>query len=221
MKIPVRLLDQDTSERAHVLGLWEQVEKAASCACEARYNFMVNKTHRRAVFNSQMDKLCKEFSRRTENLKVIFAATRRPYQPDKENYQLKFLQLTDIPESCRNARSCPAEIPPTEVQAFGEYVSDRYLYDTGGQVLVEEVSAARGPNTVTPSAPLAFMASDPFAILDDPPSRQSVPTIYVSEDSAEHSNLCDPPLATAVVAVSPSQDDGADAPILATAHIAD
>ena len=109
--------EPDTERIEH---LWENFRSCVNRQLKSRLGFLQNKYHRKVIFSIGMDKLCKDFSRRTESVKVSFELQKH----GKEKvYLLTLTKLNAFPESCRNVRFCVAEIPPHEMQAYAEFVS--------------------------------------------------------------------------------------------------
>ena len=117
--IPRGFLEYET-DTARIERIWKDFLSSMNRLCKSRQAFFQNKHFKKSIFASAMDQLCKDFSRRTEAVKVSFeyhkAGTRK-------TYLLNFRKLTEIPESCRNIQFCVAEIPPLEMQAYAQFVS--------------------------------------------------------------------------------------------------
>lgn len=100
-------------DRDKVLELWGKFRSTVNKLCRTRTSILSNRYSRKAVFNSAMENLCADFSRRTENIKIQFEEL-----PDRKTYRLLLLKLSQIPAEVRNAgRQILAEIPEQEVEA--------------------------------------------------------------------------------------------------------
>jgi hypothetical protein len=102
----------------------------------------MNKHIKKVVFRSAMERICTEFNRRTENLKVEFQQRDKNDDSNcddnsnnnnnnnddnnrKTTYNLHVMRLSEIDASVRNARQyCMAEIPDREQEAHAELVGN-------------------------------------------------------------------------------------------------
>lgn len=117
--IPQGFLEYETDTK-RIERIWIDFLSSMSQVCKSRQALFQNKHFKKNIFLSAMEKLCKDFSMRTESVKVSFEYRKL----GKEKiYLLKFTKLTEIPEFCRNIQFCVAEIPPTEMQAYAQFVS--------------------------------------------------------------------------------------------------
>lgn len=117
--IPREFLEYET-DTVRIARIWNDFLLSMNRLCKSRRAMFQNKHLKKSIFNSAMEQLCKEFSRRTESVKASFAYHKSGTQ---KTYLLTFKKLTEIPESCRNVRFCVAEIPPLEMQAYAQFVS--------------------------------------------------------------------------------------------------
>jgi len=182
--LPSRMLRHEpprTRERAMDLWTSHVVETVASLI-RTRNSRSINKYTRRVVFHSGMEKLCSDFNRITENVKVEFRIDegdegegakvrswkrlvqgRRRKKP-KLRYSLEMCRLSPIAESVRNAPSCTAEIVQVEQERVAE-----------AELLGESDSIIHGPGT-SPAPPLACQQS--FSVSS---AMGNVPTAVVTE----------------------------------------
>ena len=121
VRLPLDYLNSEP-DMDRVQSLWTKFLQRVREACKTRHamSLFANQRYRRTVFGVQMENICEDFSRRTETIKVRFlvvtnsnangnANNKKHKQHD--NYQIKILHLTDIPDACRNVQFCVAEIP--------------------------------------------------------------------------------------------------------------
>ncbi|CAB9520565.1 expressed unknown protein [Seminavis robusta] len=119
------LAGEPEANHASVLRLWTSFCAKVREYVKAKHSIMQvqNRRYRKAVFHSTMENLCLQFSRRTETLKVrLIVHDKATTGSGKTTYQLKIVRLSDIPDECRNVQFCTAEIPPSEMQAYAEFV---------------------------------------------------------------------------------------------------
>ena len=104
--VPIRFIEHE-HDIAKILELWDKsFRPSMNKLWHTRRSALANRYQRKAVFKSATENLCNDFSRRTENIKVLFDVIR-----DGEAYRLKLVKLSTVPDSIRNARSILAEIP--------------------------------------------------------------------------------------------------------------
>lgn len=106
----------------------ENFHESVNRLCTARRrNFGgMTLTLRLSVFKTAMDRVCNEFSGRTNQLKVHFEETSVPSltnRSHKVTYRLRISKLSEIPEAVLQARQyCSAEIPEREPLAVAHLV---------------------------------------------------------------------------------------------------
>lgn len=124
LSIPEPFLQNEPNPE-RILRLWKNFESNVNRICKASKW----KSHiRETIIRTSMEKCCLDFSRCTETLKIRFETTTRRTgsHKTKTSYQLNFVQLSGIPEACRDVQFCAAEIPVTPQEAVAELVSTMY-----------------------------------------------------------------------------------------------
>jgi hypothetical protein len=114
----------DEPQHARIAHIWETtVRTAINLLCRARKSRMIHHSTKRAVFQSGMENVCTDFSRKTEVVKVEFqqraaAVPKNPYRVNrptnakvKMTYRLLVTKLSVIPESLRHVAEIPGRIP--------------------------------------------------------------------------------------------------------------
>jgi len=118
--IPASFMEHEPDPE-RVSGAWQNFCTAVQRQCKCRVDMFQNRRYRKTVFNIGMEKLCASFSRKTESVKVTFELRRGASRKEK-TYLIHMVKLNAIPDDIRNARYCTAEIPPSEMQAYAEFV---------------------------------------------------------------------------------------------------
>jgi len=112
LSLPRRFF-KDEPDREKILELWGAFSVSVNKLCRTRTSILSNHYSKKAVFNSGMENLCADFSRRTENFKIQFEELQ-----NGKSYRILLLILSPIPEQVRNAgRQILAEIPERETEA--------------------------------------------------------------------------------------------------------
>lgn len=183
----VHELDIERIER-----IWKEFLTSVLKRCKDRLSFlrMRNTKLQNFVFRTGLDNLCKEFSRRTEAFKLNFEFRR---QGKTKDLLLTLTKLTAIPESCRNARFCVAEIPPAEERAYAEFVSSVAVdvgarYDPEVHVLVVSESTS----IAVPSAQAIVLEESSFSTTSSERSSERSMPHY------DNDTLMNPPVAMAM-----------------------
>ena len=200
LPLPTRFLP-DESHRDRVVEVWNQdVIPKINHLCRARKSGFINRSLKRSVFQSAMDNVCKDFSRRTDNINVEFRqeTERDQYHPNRKSikYSLVFTKLSAVTNNLRSARYCVAEIPqnPNTMPAVeAEFVTTTEEDGGGGD------RAAQG-DTSGPSAIPSERQAIPFAhseiVATTVPIQYQVETTYVN-----------PPVASEVTATVEEEDE--------------
>ena len=196
LSLPPRFL-QDESDR--VVELWNGTfHKTVNSLCQSRRSSAILTATKRIVFASGMENVCKDFSRRTLNLKVEFEQVLigTPRNPQKALYHLRIVKLTPIAEEVRQAgRSIVAEIPEREVEARAEIIGTVELpnhhrpsevphvlsIDTPGAAVARSAPRA---HVIAPSAPVEFQGESAFS---NPPVASAV-TVSPDDSDSDDSN---------------------------------
>jgi hypothetical protein len=109
--LPVQFLEREP-DGARVQELWTQFIDSVNKRCRVKCSFAFSRSTKRIVFQSGMEKDCKEFSRRTANIKIHFQMR------GDVDYGLRVVLLTDIPQEVLLAGpSYLAEIPQPIIEA--------------------------------------------------------------------------------------------------------
>ena len=187
--IPAPFLEREP-DRELIVELWENFRSAVNAACRIRRFVLANRHARRAAFTSGMENLCADFSRRTENVKVNFEARPRRDQ----QYSLRVVKLSDIPESCRNVQqSFVAEIPPREIEVQAQFISyaDEEYQQEQPRVLQSTEEDASVVRTV------------PVEVFYEPPSSSTTRPIpaAAAQQQQQNSDYVNPPVAFVATAV--------------------
>lgn len=130
LALPRRFL-QDEPHQQRVIEVWNKdVVPTINNLCRARKSGFINRSLKRSVFQTGMENVCKDFSRKTENISVQFKQSEESdqYHHNRKiiTYSLIFTRLTAVSQDIRNARYCVAEIPvnPLRLPAVqAEYVA--------------------------------------------------------------------------------------------------
>jgi hypothetical protein len=126
----------DEPQHARIADIWETtVRTTINLLCRARKSRMIHPSTKRAVFQSGMERVCTDFSRKTEVVKVEFQqraaavpknshrVNRRTNAQVKTTYRLLVTKLSAIPESLRHVRqNYVAEIPERIPEVVAELV---------------------------------------------------------------------------------------------------
>eukprot|EP00977_Amphora_coffeiformis_P022744 scaffold11442_cov177-Amphora_coffeaeformis.AAC.2 len=190
---------EDEPHRERLMDIWNRdVQKAISDLFRTRRNsVLMNRHTKKAVFESAMENICVDFSRRAENVNVHFVpsftvngvSSRRI-----KTYYLKVTKLSPITDEQRNARSCVAEIPlPTE-EVEAEFVGTVEISGFTEPVISESSSSARDfsdfSSGAVPSAPVEILVTTAASVVQ-------------YEDAIHDVN---PPLASEVMAIVEDDD---------------
>lgn len=108
LRLPRKFVDEEL-DASRVIETWEEFLKVANVLLKGKRCCMGNKYWKRVAFSQGMEKICSEFSRRTENIKLEFLSRKPPKQ--KSRFKLRLTKLTSVDASLRNTRSIVAEIP--------------------------------------------------------------------------------------------------------------
>lgn len=189
--LPRRFVDEEP-DGDRILETWELFGKVANNLYRTRRSFFTNKHLRRIGFHMGMEKICSDFSRRTENIKIEFHHRKSAKPPRKTRYWLRIVKLSDIVQDVRNARQyCMAEIPIREHEAQAHLVGDAPSSSSASQqqVLEEQgnTNNANLPPTVVP--------------------------VEIIEDSRDHAGVRGRPHDTTMLLDDEPQDYYANAPI--------
>jgi len=107
------LAGESSYERQRIIRLWASFIISVNELCKTRRSKIVKKSLRKAVFHSGMENLCRNFSRRQENINVQFRS-----DEEDHSYRLVLTILSPVPNSCRHSgRWFVAEIPLPEAEA--------------------------------------------------------------------------------------------------------
>lgn len=111
VSLPAQFLEGEL-DSARVQELWTHFVDCVNKRCRVNCSFAGNRHTKRIIFRSAMENDCKDFSRRTWNIKVHFQVR------GDDSYFLRVVQLTGIPEQVlRAGPSILAEIPQPVVEA--------------------------------------------------------------------------------------------------------
>lgn len=111
-RIPNSLLFHELPhDRQRIHRLWGQFTISVNALCKTRRNILINKHIRKAVFDSGMERLCKDFSRRNMHVKVEWKNVSNKF------YRLVLIRMSVVPDSCLNRQWFVAEIPQPVAQA--------------------------------------------------------------------------------------------------------
>jgi len=147
--IPLHFIDREP-DRERLVDLWQNFADGLNKIFRNRRRAALSNGHmRKTVFESAMENICKDFSRRTVNIKVGFAKLSTEAKKKKQ-YVLNLTKLSDIPDNCRHVHeSFVAEIPPREQEADAELVG------------------SSGQAVVLPTHGGAIIPTEQIEILDD------------------------------------------------------
>ena len=147
--LPTRFLEFE-SDKQRIWSSWKDFVRVANTisksyrqrglavALMALTNKKQHKLYKEQVFQTGMENVCHEFSRKTESLKLSFEVREKiiyyENKKKKRTFWLKFKKYNAMPDECRNVPFWVAEIP-SSAEATAEFVAYR------GQEQVEETEA--------------------------------------------------------------------------------
>jgi hypothetical protein len=193
MAIPRQFLDQEPDPQ-RILEMWEKFVKVTNDLCRTRRSRLSNKHWKRAAFLNGMEKICLDFSRRTQNVKVEFHHRKEAKQSrPKTKYSVKIVRLSDIHANVLNpGQSYIAEIPEREQEA----------QEAHAQLVGDDPYS----NYTDPNLPPTAI---PVEIIEDSLDhrrgvRQQDTTVHMMLEPQSYTNA---PLTSEVVAIDTNDDD--------------
>ena len=205
--LPTGFLDEEP-RRERIQEIWETNVRPVvnEIRNAARNRFLMNRHIQKAVFESKMETVCQDFSRRTENVKVSFVKTSTSScscrqgrssgrkQPT-EIFHLKIVKLSPITDEQRNARHCLAEIP-----------NQQYVPDVQAEVVgTADASIVMEPSEIAISAPFDMTTPRSSSVVPTAPTRSEVliasAEVWSGQATSLEESYVNPPVATEVTAI--------------------
>lgn len=202
LALPHRIL-QDEPHRERVVEIWNKdVVPTINNLCRARKSGFINRSLKRSIFQTGMENVCKDFSRKTDNISVQCQASQETDQYHHSRkiltYCLIFTRLSAVTQRVRNARFCVAEIPtnPHSVPAVqAEFVTTSTTTTANEQQ--QQLSSLGTLSMVDHAAELSMIPCAHSEIIST-----HVPIVVDSEQA-----YVNPPVASQVIALVEQEDE--------------
>ena len=207
LELPTRFL-HDEPHRERVIQVWNKdVVATINSLCRARKSGFINRSLKRSVFQSGMENVCKDFSRKTDNIIVQFQQSEETDQHHHHRktvtYSLVLTRLSAVTQHVRSARACVAEIPVnplTQPAVQAELVTTTAFGEQG-----TTSSSTAVPTTTDGDAPtMRQPEAIPFAHSEIISTH--VPIIEYMDDD-DNQPYVNPPVASQVTALVQDQDE--------------